>query len=98
MTTFRQPATTGEELAQLGGDASLICGGTDVLVRRRARSGFGTLVDLSNLADAPPAVTHGDGVIVLSSVGPARRDQPGAGDCAAGATDGDRQLRLRADP
>ena len=100
MTTFRQPATTGE-LAQLGGDASLICGGTDVLVRRRAGRSFGTLVDLSNLADAPPAVTHGDGVIVLSALAPLAEISRGLGTALPGlrtaiASFASEQIRNRA--
>lgn len=64
---FRSPTTT-TELAALDGDISLLAGGTDVLVQRRDGRKFGTLVDITRLSDAPPPVTHGEGVITLSAL------------------------------
>lgn len=69
MSTFiRPPSATA--LAALSGDGTLLAGGTDVLVQRRAGRDFGTLIDLSGLTDAPPPVEHHGGVITLSALAP----------------------------
>jgi CO/xanthine dehydrogenase FAD-binding subunit len=49
---------------------SLLAGGTDVLVQRRAGRPFGTLIDLTNLADAPAPVVVGDDAITMSALAP----------------------------
>ncbi|MDX3003430.1 FAD binding domain-containing protein [Kribbella solani] len=58
------------ELAALPGAGSLLAGGTDVLVQRRDGRDFGTLVDVTNLADAPAVVERRDGLLILSALAP----------------------------
>lgn len=67
MSEFLRASSTAE-LAALNHDVTFIAGGTDVLVQRRAGQPSDTLVDLSSLADAPPAVAKHDGVLTLSAV------------------------------
>lgn len=67
MSSFVRPSST-TELAALAGDITLIAGGTDVLVQRRAGRSFATLVDVSNLTDAPAPVQRLDGVLKLSAL------------------------------
>ncbi|GAA1571772.1 hypothetical protein GCM10009804_30160 [Kribbella hippodromi] len=58
------------ELATVSGEGNLLAGGTDVLVQRRDGRDFGTLVDVTNLADAPAVVERRDGLLVLSALAP----------------------------
>lgn len=69
MTAFLQPTSTAE-VAGLAPTGALLAGGTDLLVQRRDGRGFATLVDLTNLSDAPPAVVFRDGVVTLSALAP----------------------------
>lgn len=67
MSTFARASST-TELATVSTDSTFIAGGTDVLVQRRAGRSFASLVDVSNLSDAPPAVTRRGDVLTLSAV------------------------------
>lgn len=62
--------TSLDELRALAGSGRLIAGGTDLLVQMRDGREEASLIDVSNLSDAPPPVRIADGVAELSALAP----------------------------
>lgn len=101
VTLLRPEAS--DRVSDLLREATALCGGTDLLVQRRAGSEVDSLVDLSGLPDAPAPVTTdpGDGALVLSALAPLSVLADGLGDRFGSLTDAiavfaSQQIRNRA--
>lgn len=93
--------TSLSELRVLAGTGRIIAGGTDLLVQMRAGHDASHLIDVTNLADAPPAVTSNGDLVELSALAPVSRvvDELGGrlpGIAASSRVFGSLQIRNRA--
>jgi len=100
MSGLTVPGTMAE-LAAVADQGRFIAGGTDLLVQHRGGDQLPPLVDLSNLADAPPPVAVGHTAVTISALAPISRivdaldgRLPGLAVAAAGF--GSLQIRNRA--
>ncbi len=62
--------TSLSELQTMAGTGRIIAGGTDLIVQMRAGRKESRLIDVTNIADAPPPVTTRPGIVELSAMAP----------------------------
>ncbi|GAA4496413.1 xanthine dehydrogenase family protein subunit M [Actinoallomurus oryzae] len=78
-TVLLQPRTMAE-VDRIDPEVTLLAGGTDLLVQRRAGARTGPMADISRLADAPPPVHDTGEALRLSALAPLSAVAAGLGD------------------